>query len=540
MTGQTVEITAKDVKERVKAALDGQGEHAFLDVREEGVYARGHCLYAACCPLSRLELLVRDLVPRPTTPLTVMDGGGDEGLAARAATKLAQLGYGDVAILADGLKAWAAAEFEVFGGMNVPSKAFGELVEQTNATPHITAHQLKIMMDRGDDLVVLDSRPMDEFRMMNIPTATDCPTSELVYRIGEIAPDADTRVVINCAGRTRSIIGAQTLLNAGIPNEVVALENGTMGWHLAGYSVERGNERKPPEVGKQALEQARARARAVAEKAGVEVIDQATLERFQAEQETRTLYVFDVRTGAEYAASHLAGARPAIGVQLVQKTDSFMATLGARVVCVDDTGPRALTTAAWLAQMGWQAYVLDGGLESGPKEAGAFVADVPEADHAGVESISSKMLAVANARGAALVLDFTRSLDYAKGHIPGARFAIRARLGDTLPRLDQKEMVVLTSDDGRLARLAAAEAQAAASVPVKVLDGGNAAWRRDKLPLADGTTDAADPVEDDAFWRPYERSDGVEDAMHQYLSWEQGLVEQIARDGTAPFKVLEP
>ncbi len=540
MTGQAVGITAKDVKERVKAALNGQGEHALLDVREEGVYARGHCLYAACCPLSRLELQVRDLVPRLSTPLTVMDGGGDEGLAARAAVKLAQLGYGDVAILSDGLAAWAEAGFEVFGGMNVPSKAFGELVEQTNATPHITAHQLKIMMDRGDNLVVLDSRPMDEFRMMNIPTATDCPTSELVYRIAEIAPDADTRVVINCAGRTRSIIGAQTLINAGIPNEVVALENGTMGWHLAGYDVERGNERKPPEVGQQALEQARARARAVAEKAGVEEIDQATLGRFQAEQETRTLYVFDVRTGAEYAASHLAGARPAIGVQLVQKTDSFMATLGARVVCVDDTGPRALTTAAWLAQMGWRAYVLDGGLESGPKEAGAYVADVPQADHAGVESISPKMLAVANARGAALVLDFTRSLDYAKGHIPGARFAIRARLGDTLPRLDQKEMVVLTSDDGRLASLAAAEAQAAASVPVKVLDGGNEAWRRDKLPLADGTTDAADPVADDAFWRPYERSDGVEDAMHQYLSWEQGLVEQIARDGTAPFKVLEP
>jgi rhodanese-related sulfurtransferase len=168
------------------------------------------------------------------------------------------------------------------------------------------------------------------------------------------------------------------------------------------------------------------------------------------------------------------------------------------------------------------------------------VANVPEAEDVEVGSISPKMLAVANMRGTALILDFTRSLDYAKGHIPGARFAIRARLADTLPTLDQKDMVVLTSDDGRLARLAAAEAQAAAAVPVKVLAGGNAAWRRDKLPLADGTADAADPVEDDAFWRPYERSDGVEDAMHRYLSWEQGLVAQIARDGTAPFKVLEP
>ncbi|MEE8563427.1 MAG: rhodanese-like domain-containing protein, partial [Alphaproteobacteria bacterium] len=191
-------------------------------------------------------------------------------------------------------------------------------------------------------------------------------------------------------------------------------------------------------------------------------------------------------------------------------------------------------------QMGWQAYVLGGGMGDGPLVAGAYVPDLPETGDGGAEMISAKMLAVANARGKALILDFNRSLEYAKGHIPGARFAIRARLAETLPGLDQKEMVVLTSDDGRLARLAAPEAQAAARVPVKILAGGNAAWRRDGLALADGLKDAADPVDDDAFRRPYERAEGVEDAMQQYLSWEQGLIGQIARDGTARFKVLVP
>ena len=531
-------ITAAQLKERLGTAVQWRAEHALLDVREEGVYARGHCLYAASCPLSRLEIMVRDMVARLGAPVTVMDGG--EGLAERAADRLAGMGYADISVLDGGLAAWEAAGFEVFGGMNVPSKAFGELVEQTNGTPHVTAHQLKIMMDRGDDMVVLDSRPMEEFSMMNIPTATDCPTSELVYRIHDIAPHGSTRVVINCAGRTRSIIGAQTLINAGIANQVMALENGTMGWHLAGYEVERGNERPPPEVTGPGLERALARARAVADRTGVEVIDTATLEKFRAEASQRSLYLFDVRTAMEYAAGHLGGARPAIGVQLVQKTDSFMATLGARVVCVDDSGPRALTTASWLRQMGWQAYVLEGGMGDGPLVQGAHVADLPEIGDGGAETISAKMLAVANTRDKALILDFTRSLDYAKGHIPGARFAIRARLGETLPELDQKEMVVLTSDDGRIADLAAAEARAAARVPVKVLAGGNAAWRRDGLPLAAGVTDAADPVDDDAFWRPYERAENVDDAMHQYLSWEQGLVEQIARDGTARFKVLVP
>ncbi|MDX1485724.1 MAG: rhodanese-like domain-containing protein, partial [Alphaproteobacteria bacterium] len=331
-----------------------------------------------------------------------------------------------------------------------------------------------------------------------------------------------------------------TLINAGIPNEVVALENGTMGWHLAGYQVETGNEREPPEVSPDGLAAALERARAVAARSGVEVIDGETLERFRAEADARSLYLFDVRPPGEYAAGHLADARPAIGVQLVQKTDSFMATLGARVVCVDDTGPRALITASWLRQMGWQACVLGGGMGAGPLAHGAYAPDMPDPEAAAVETISPKMLAVANSRGTALVLDFTRSLAYAKGHIPGARFAIRARLAETLPGLEQKDMVVLTSDDGRLARYAAAEAAAVAGVPVKLLAGGNAAWRRENLPLEDGVDDAADPVDDDAFWRPYERSGGVEEAMNQYLSWEQGLVEQIARDGTSRFRVLTP
>ena len=531
-------LTATQVKDRIIEAVEWRAEHALLDVREEGVYARGHCLYASSCPLSRLELLVPDLVPRLSAPVTVMDGG--EGLAERAADRLADLGYSDISVLDGGIAAWGAAGFELFAGMNVPSKAFGELVEQTNATPHVTAHQLKTMMDRGDDMVVLDSRPMDEFRMMNIPTATDCPASELVYRIHDIAPRGSTRVVINCAGRTRSIIGAQTLINAGIANQVVALENGTMGWHLAGYEVERGNQRAPPEVTGAGLERALERARAVAARTGVEVINAAGLEKFRAEADQRTLYLFDVRTAKEYVAGHLAGSRPAIGVQLVQKTDSFMASLGARVVCVDDTGPRALTTASWLRQMGWQAYVLEAGAGAAPQVQGAYVPDLPDVGDGGADTLSTKMLAVANSLGKALILDFTRSLEYAEGHIPGARFAIRARLGETLPGLDQKEMVVLTSGDGRLARLAAAEARAAAKVPVKVLAGGNAAWRRDGLALADGLEDTADPVDDDAFRRPYERAEGVEDAMHQYLNWEQGLVGQIARDGTARFTVLVP
>ncbi|MCH8189242.1 MAG: penicillin acylase family protein [Proteobacteria bacterium] len=170
------------------------------------------------------------------------------GLAGRAAERLESFGYGDVKILDGGVHAWAQAGFELFTGLNVPSKAFGEFIEETCGTPHIDAEELKRKIDAGEDLIILDARPMNEFQNMNIPGAIDCPGAELAYRIQDLAPSPETRIVVNCAGRTRSIIGAQTLINACVPNPVVALKNGTMGWHLTGFELEHGQDRPPPAV----------------------------------------------------------------------------------------------------------------------------------------------------------------------------------------------------------------------------------------------------------------------------------------------------
>jgi rhodanese-related sulfurtransferase len=185
-----------------------------------------------------------------------------------------------------------------------------------------------------------------------------------------VAPSPRTLVVVNCAGRTRSIIGAQSLINAGVPNRVVALRNGTMGWELAGFQVERGAGRRAPEVSEAALAYARKAAAQVAARFGVKTIDRAMLERFHREADRRTLYLFDVRHPEEYEANHLPGALSAPGGQLVQATDRYVGVLRARIVLVDDTGVRATMTASWLRQMGWdEVFVLGGGLD-GAREAG--------------------------------------------------------------------------------------------------------------------------------------------------------------------------
>jgi rhodanese-related sulfurtransferase len=521
--------TPRPVEARaLKAMLADGRELALIDVREELLFSQNHLLFARSVPLSRLELKFASLVPRRATRIVLCDDG--DGLAECAADVLARAGYSDLSALDGGVAAWAGAGFELFSGVNVPSKAFGEFVEHTNATPSIDAGELDRLIRGGADIVVLDSRPFDEYQRVSIPTAVNVPGAELVLRIHDIAPSQETMVVVNCAGRTRSIIGAQSLINAGVPNKVVALRNGTMGWSLAGLTCENGKTRRAPEVSRDGLAWAKSATERVARRFGVARIDLATIERWRADDD-RTLYLFDVRDLAEYDAGHVAGALSAPGGQLVQATDQYIGTLGARVVVVDDTEVRAVMTASWLRQMGWSdVYVLAApGRETGrPTTPVLGLAARPEV------WIDDASLAELMARDEATIVDLSISRDYLKAHIPGAWFAIRSRLARALGKISLQGTLVLTSEDGVLAGLAADEAAALLDRPVRALAGGNAAWLG-----AGRTLTAADPrMADDAVdtWlKPYERPHDTTKAMNEYLAWELDLLTRIERDGSIDF-----
>lgn len=318
-----------------------------------------------------------------------------------------------------------------------------------------------------------------------------------------------------------------------------------MGWHLAGFTLDHGCERRAGEVSGEGLAKANSLVEGVARRFGVKEIDHATLANWRAEEDQRTLYLLDVRQGEEYEAGHLKGSLSAEGVQLVQKTDTFVATRGARVVLIDDDGVRATMTASWLIQMGFkEVWVLKDALSGQALVGGPHLPEVPGLEDTSADGISAGDLARALEDKRAIVIDLAASPDYRAGHIPGAWFAIRARLADSIVRTGAKDassgaMVVLTSTDGVLARLAAGEAAALVEAPVRVLAGGTAAWRRAGHPMTEGFENLADEVED-VFWKPYDRleRDGeVEAAMSAYLSWEIGLVDQVMRDGGADFSI---
>ncbi len=508
------------------AMLNDGSEMALIDVREEGVFSRGHLFAAACIALSILELEIGRLVPRKGVRVVLCDD--DESLAMRAAGILRRFGYSDVRILAGGVPQWKGAGLEVFSGVNVPSKAFGEFIEHHCATPSLAPEELKQRIDAGENLVILDSRPMVEFTGTNIPGALDCPGAELAYRVREIAPDPRTTVVVNCAGRTRSIIGAQSLINARIPNPVIALRNGTMGWHLAGLPLEHGNTRLAPAPGAAALRGARESAALVARRFAITKIGWAALTRMRAETEARTLYCLDVRDPSEFATGTLPGFANAPGGQLVQATDQYVATRNARVVLADSDGVRAVMTASWLVQMGLvDVAVLDGVV---PEQFTERSASEPVCNDRAARTITAMALRERIAAGNITVIDLATSLQFRKGHIPGAWWAIRARLRESLPRIDGTGAIAFTSPDSRLVELAAIDAKEWTNREVFVLAGGTNSWRDAGLAMEAGDARMIDPPED-VWYRPYEQKGGAEQAMRDYLAWELELVEQIKREG---------
>jgi rhodanese-related sulfurtransferase len=524
--------------DEVRAALVARAEIALLDVREEDPFAQSHPLWAANLPLSRLELEAWGRIPRRDTRIVVYDDG--EGLAERAVERLHALGYTDVKPLAGGLAGWRDSGGELFRDVNVPSKSFGELVESKRHTPSLSAAEVQALLAQNADVVVLDARRFDEYQTMNIPGSTSVPGGELVLRARELAPDPATRVIVNCAGRTRSIIGTQSLVNAGLPNPVAALRNGTIGWTLAGQALEHGAARRfGPEVSAAHREAARIAATDVARRAGVAWVDTTTLAQWLHEAQ-RTTYRFDVRTPEEYAAGHRAGFRSAPGGQLVQETDVHAPVRGARIVLTDDDGVRAAMAASWLAQMGWQVAVLDAPWPSA--DALATGADnAPQPVPPEVRSVTPAGLADWLATGDAVVIDLTASANFVKRHVPGAWFAVRSqlaqRLPEWLPRLGAPGRLVLTCGSSLLARFAAKDIEALTTSEVWVLEGGTAAWVAAGLPVESGDARLLSK-RIDRYRRPYEGTDNAAAAMQAYLDWEFGLVEQLGRDGTHHFFVV--
>ena len=508
---------------------DGQ-EIALLDVREAGQFGEGHPFFAVPLPYSRLEIDVLHLVPRRATRTVVLDAG--DGVAQRAAARLAGLGYTRVHVLEGGAPGWAQAGYTLFQGVNLPSKTFGELVEHAFATPHISAQELRARQAAGQALVLLDGRTFEEHRKMTLPGAVSVPNGELPWRWRGMVPDAQTPIVIHCAGRTRSIIGAQILRSLGVPNPVLALENGTQGWALADLPLEHGSMRRDARAVEVHADDRRAAAQLAAD-AGVVQLSAAQAQAWLNDT-GRTTYVLDVRSAEEFAAGSLPGARHAPGGQLLQATDQVIGVRGGRVLLLDAEAVRAPTVAAWLRRLGFETAVVDGGIAAPLEVPAAPAAMLPE-----VPEVAAASLAQWLAKQAPLLLDLQPSMAFRQQHAAGARWSLRPRItADARAAGAAGQPILLLAPDAAMARLAAIDLRAAGWHDVHWASSGS--WAAAGLPLEATPDRPADTDAIDYLFFVHDRHDGNLDAARRYLAWETGLIAQCAPDELAGFRLTEP
>ena len=525
------EITAATLRTWL---YDG-AELALIDVREPGQCIEAHILFSAPLPYSRFEAGLPRLVPNHAARMVLCDAG--DGVAAKATAAAEIMGYGSVHVLAGGVQSWEAAGHTLYEGVNVPSKAFGELVEHVDDTPRLAASEIARRQQDDANMVIVDGRPLEEFRRFSIPGASCCPNGELALRASEFAPDPETTVIVNCAGRTRSIIGAQTLIDVGIPNPVYAMENGTQGWVLSGMVLDEGKDTGLPGVPGD-VEQRKANAAALAERHGVERVDAATLSGWLMDAE-RTVYLLDVRTAEERAGDPadraglmaLHGVMHGPGGQLVQATDQWIGVRNAAIMVLDTEDLRAPVTASWLRRLGHKAFTLEGGLDA---LGGVASQVVPTAFSLNaLPPIAATALEQRMRADDVLLLDLRSSISYRAGHIAGARWSIRPRL----PAVSAGQTVVLAAKTEEIALLAAQDLKRGGAGEILLLEGNADTWRAAGLNMVSSEDDPPDDERIDFLTFTAGRHDGDEAASRRYLEWEIALVDQLDDQERAVFRI---
>jgi rhodanese-related sulfurtransferase len=538
MTLNRNDVTTVDAN-TTRAWLNDGAEIALLDVREAGQFGEGHPFFAIPLPYSRLEIDAPRLVPRLNTRMVLLDDG-NALVSAHAAQRLTCLGYTNVAILRDGVRGWDAAGYTLFKGVNLPSKTFGELIEHAQDTPHISSTELAAQIARGQTPALFDGRTLDEHRKMTIPGAIPVPNGELAYRIGTLVSDAETPIVIHCAGRTRSIIGAQTLRNLGVPNPVFALENGTQGWALAGLKLEHGSARQYPDVlNATAVADARVRAATLAARFNIPTIDAHKAQAWVADPH-RTTYLLDVRTPEEFAHDGLAFAAHVPGGQLVQATDQTIGVRHARVLLIDHDGVRAPVTASWLVQLGYETALIS--------SVDASRLRIEKSKHftpPPLSKLDTTALRKAETKaetGHAYLIDLRSSAAYRREHAANAHWSIRPELKRTLEAINAspEETLLVFADDHAIANLAAVDLRELGFTSIHLAGDGLQTWKDAGLSVASTPDLPTDAERLDYLFFVHDRHDGNLEAARQYLEWETGLIAQCAPDELAAFRIDAP
>ena len=510
--------------EALTALIAGDDTCALIDVRESAEYNSAHIPGSSSLPRRQLEFQIGTLVPFRGERLILCDD--DQRRADLAAATLQRIGYTQVSVLDGGLNRWTTEGYPNEWGINVQSKDFGEKMEVVHHISVMEPKELLARQQRGEKLVLLDSRTPEEHTKSTIPGSRSVPGAELTLRISDIVKDPETTIVVHCAGRTRSIVGARALQRMGL-DRVYDLKNGTMGWLMAGLELESGSQRLDlPEPSPEGLAKAEAHAMHLANEDTVQHLGVSQLQELMARADRETVYLIDVRTEDEYVQGHISGFRWFPGGQAVQRSDDVAAVRNGKILFVCDGTVRSTVTASWYRQMGFpNVYAVDGGTAAWVAAGLALETGATDQLPFGLAEARAKvgMLSPADFEACQFptLIFVDTSRDFAGGHVPGSHWVPRGWLEDRIESVapDKDEPVGVTCSDGLNSALAAATLLELGYSHAWVLGGGVEAWRQAAFPLEAGLTGVMN-TPTDVLLSGTERTFAE---MLNYLRWEEAL-----------------
>lgn len=510
----------------VKNWISDDQELALIDVRETAQHTAGHPLFSISIPFSEFEINVEKLVPNKKVRLVLFDN--NNGVSEIIYKQAKNLKFINIFILKDGVEGWIKSKFRLFDGINVPSKSFGELIVEKFNTPYITASQLSKKQKENKDIVILDGRPFDEYNKMSIPGSICCPNAEIPYRISELIKSSDTEIIINCAGRTRSIIGTQTLIDFGIKNKVYALENGTQGWFLNNFKLDHGKTKffyKTPKSEK--INELREKIVNLLENK-VKIIDFNQAQNLINDKNITT-YVFDVRTNSNQK-NKLSKLRNVPGGQLVQATDKYIGVLKSHVIIFDDGDlVRAGMTALWLKKMSYHCYVVN----ESPKK----IKNLNLKLEVNFKTIPLNLINLENFKNLqdTHIFDIRNSIDYCKKRIKKSVWTNRFIIKKMPHHI--KSMILVTNDLPKASLIVSDLQEKDPGYMVQVYN-----WN-DKdvehcLDYIDSTKVELDQTFIDFNFHTHLRHQGNKEHARNYLKWETDLIKKMDEEEMVFFRSL--
>ncbi|MEJ6587884.1 MAG: rhodanese-like domain-containing protein [Pelagibacterales bacterium] len=518
-------MTLKIHAETLKSWLSDKDEIAFIDVREIGQHTKGHPFFSISIPYSLFELNLEILIPNKKTKMILLDQNDDISILAYKEATL--IGYSNIFILEEGVNGWINYGYKLFDGINVPSKSFGELIEKHFHTPSITAKELNEKQKNNENCIVIDGRPFDEYQNMSIPNSICCPNGELAYSVSSHVKDINTEIIINCAGRTRSIIGAQTLIDLGISNKVKALENGTQGWFLSDLCLDHNKndflDVRPDDT---ELKKIQNKIFKLLIKHSINLIDFSKAQELILDKNKST-FIFNVTNSNK----NMNSIRHVPGGQLVQATDKYIGVWKATVILVDDGDLiRAGTTAIWLKKMGYQVHVLKKEININKLK---FKNQFPLKE----KKINIFEIEKFNNFKNTILYDIRSSENFMKIRIKNSIWLNRANLRKV--KIKKQQQIIIITDEFDKARLVINDIEEMNLGCVISLY----KWKENELINHSNIIDNKPilfPKKDciDFNFHTYKRHKGSKSHANQYLKWEIGLINKMDKQELSFFNIF--